>query len=567
MISKLKRYLDRGVWYLKGHKKIIGYTLGILLVLPLTLLLSGQKQTQESHASALPLAIDVQTGKNQTTASNIITSPRFTTRSGNELIVVFLTSDGAVASPQLFNSVSTETIHFTLARRANGQKGTAEIWYAYVPNQLKNARVTATRQNGSYHGMMRVVSFTGASNQLGGTAGGSGIGNPVLTMLTIRANSKVFAIANDSSRSTAQTAGPNQFITQQYRVNALRTAFWTQQTTTSIPTAGTQVVLTSSNNMTPATDAWNMVALEVVPAAALSEASRTTIDPVISKTTTLPNESNNSPESPINTSFPPADAPANVTNTGFPAGTVLTEWSEGKSGFINVSNQTYDGALIPAPTSGYWQIYGNNLTFRNCKFNAGVTFYGDNIRVEHCDITGGISLSGTGNVSVLYNNIHGWDDGIHITSDSGPVTNVTVSYNFVHDPIHPTKSECPTDEATPHEDAIQLLGVNGLTVTYNTLDVGPWYLCNGFDVLNSALQIENTQGPDVNMNINYNYVNGGGITARFYACSNTNFIGNRFGKDARYGPFVVNDKACLVNKTGNVMEATNQPLNMEYTPQ
>ena len=250
----------------------------------------------------------------------------------------------------------------------------------------------------------------------------------------------------------------------------------------------------------------------------------------------------------------------NASCTGPPSGTTFTDCSGGPHS-DSTSNVTYDAVNIPAPVGDdHWTFSGSHVTLRNCKISGDIWFLGDDITIDHCDFTGGVSLSGTGTVNMTYSNIHDWDDAIHITSDSGPVTDVALSYNYVHSPHHTADSVCIDEDHTPHDDAIQLLGVNGITITHNTLDLGPWFLCNGFDILNSAFQIESTQGPDLNMTISDNYLNGGGFTARFYACSNTVFTNNRFGPDYHYGPVDNQDDACFTNKSGNVYDSNGAAL-------
>src|SRR5437870_5295868 len=102
--------------YVKARRWFMGYMAVLLLLLPLTVIIAGQQQNNDTHAAPLPLAIDVATGKNQSTAASLITSPTFSTKSGNELIVVFLTSDGSSSSAQTFTNVSGAGLQFTLAK-------------------------------------------------------------------------------------------------------------------------------------------------------------------------------------------------------------------------------------------------------------------------------------------------------------------------------------------------------------------------------------------------------------------------------------------------------------------
>lgn len=213
-------------------------------------------------AISTPLTIDVQVGKNQSTPVNQFLSPTFTTKSGNELIVVFLASDGDLGVSQNFASVSADTLSFSLAKRANTQKGTAEVWYAYSSEKLTNTQVIAKLQSGSYRGLIRVVTFTGAKNVLGTTVGGSAAtGAPEVSLTTTANGSLVLGIGNDPIKATSRSVGPNQKITQQYQATKSNHTFWTQQYKAFTPNTGTLVKL---NDAKPLTDAWNMVAVEVL---------------------------------------------------------------------------------------------------------------------------------------------------------------------------------------------------------------------------------------------------------------------------------------------------------------
>jgi hypothetical protein len=263
-VDMMKDKADKVVSFVKQKKWVVGYIAVLLLMLPLTVIIAGTQQNTNSQASAVPLAIDVQTGKNQSNASNKVTSPVFSTKAGNELVVVFLASDGSTSSPQSFTNVSGAGLNFTLVKRANGQRGTAEVWYAYTQKPLKNAQITATRQNGSYQGMIRVVTFTGAAQTPGATGNGSGMsGAPTVSLNTTVPNSIVLAVGNDPLAAVARKVGPNQRLTQQYLATRTKKTFWTQQQSAFLTTSGVSVTM---NVTQPTTNPWNMTAIEVVPA-------------------------------------------------------------------------------------------------------------------------------------------------------------------------------------------------------------------------------------------------------------------------------------------------------------
>jgi len=241
----------------------------------------------------------------------------------------------------------------------------------------------------------------------------------------------------------------------------------------------------------------------------------------------------------------------NASTTGYPAGIALTPFS-GKL----TSDHTYVGVSINAGSLG-GNVLASNVTLRNCLINGDVIFAGNNVTVDHCTITGGVSLSGGDNFTFTGNNLYNWSDALHITSDSGPVNKVTVTKNWMHSP-HPNCAD--------HSDGMQLLGVNGITITDNIIDLGSWITCgsNPDDgPLNGAFQVENTQGNDLNGIIDHNYLNGGGYTARFYQCSAFTFTSNSFGTGAHWGLISVpaSNLGCFTNWSGN-LSAAGKPVNL-----
>lgn len=240
----------------------------------------------------------------------------------------------------------------------------------------------------------------------------------------------------------------------------------------------------------------------------------------------------------------------NSANTGVDPNKTLPKYTGGA--YNDSSNITLDGLDFPAVGGGY-TFAGNNVTIRNSKFASGILFNGDNVRLENNDIVDGISLSGTAAAVIDRNEIRDYGaDGIHITSDSGQVSNVTVTNNFIRS---------PTPEPGAHADGVQVRGVNGLTFTNNAIDMGVWKQVAGQDALNAAIFLEDANGGNSNITLNSNYLNGGGYILRIGAGPNQQFINNRFGPDGRYG--VVHNIAKPGNITansGNVMDLTNQPV-------
>jgi hypothetical protein len=273
---------------------------------------------------------------------------------------------------------------------------------------------------------------------------------------------------------------------------------------------------------------------------------------------TVPAEPEPEPEpTPTPTPTPPPSAGRpDATNTGVPAGTVLTDYTGAADN--SLSNTTFSNVRFRG--SGYI-FRGSNLVFKNCEFEAGgVIFEGNNIQMERCDVTGDLSINNSQGVTLLYNNIHNWTDGLHITSEIGGavVRNVTASYNFIH---------TPQPGCGDHSDGVQLLGINGFAATYNTIDLGKQFtLCGDANPLNGAFQIKTdfTGVVNQNMDISNNYLNGGGYTLRLYQCAGTNRVtNNRFGRDFTWGPVAYTASSCPVaDKSGNVYDDTGSPITL-----
>lgn len=285
------------------------------------------------------------------------------------------------------------------------------------------------------------------------------------------------------------------------------------------------------------------------PGGAATPAAGNATPPPTSGTTTTP------PPPGGGTTPPPAGSTRpDASNTGPAAGTVFTLY--GGSGGHSSSNLTYDGVRFPEVTGSpfYYQFYGNNLTFKNCNFEDGVIFYGDNVRVENCLIKGGVSFSGSANGVLDRNNIFEYADGIHVTSDSGQVTNLTISNNYVHHPA----AVCGS-----HTDGLQVRGINGLTVTNNAIDIGPEQIVCGEGIVNAAIYLEDDNGGNSNVTIAGNYLNGGGYIVRLQHTVNLRITSNRFGPDMLFD-FIEDETnpGDVVEFTGNVVDATGAPINL-----
>jgi hypothetical protein len=276
-----------------------------------------------------------------------------------------------------------------------------------------------------------------------------------------------------------------------------------------------------------------------------------TVAPTTVPPTTLP------ATTPPRTTAPPTTPPAGelshasvMAGAGVPSSATLKPLT----GALK-ANTTYDGYAIPASAlSGTVGVSG--LVLRNCALASGAVFSGNDVTIDHCSIHGGVSLSGGDRFVFTNNAVTGWDDALHITSDSGPVNTVTVRGNWLH---------APAPSCSDHSDGIQLLGVTGAQIDHNVIDLGRWIQC-GSDPdngpLNGAFQVEVTQGPVSGVVIDHNWLNGGGYTLRVYAgCQGVHITANAFGRDARWGPFdTLKAGAGVVEFTGNTWEDTGAAI-------
>lgn len=226
-----------------------------------------------------------------------------------------------------------------------------------------------------------------------------------------------------------------------------------------------------------------------------------------------------------------------VQDTTFP--TPATTGSSGTLTSYSGSQDVTNGNFSNRRFGQYMRFYGT-VSLTNCQFDAGALIQlttggatGD--RITSCTFKG-LALSSVQNLYLDKVEILGTgSDLLHITSDAGRMcNNITITNSCLHSPN-------PSPGA--HLDGVQVRGVNWLTFRNNTIDVGPWRLVNGQDVLNAAVFLENANGDNRNVMVDRNYLNGGGYIFRAGAGGHVNLhvINNKFGPDGRYGTHHLNN--------------------------
>src|SRR6476646_48931 len=145
-------------------------------------------------------------------SSSTISSAQFSTASGNELLLAFVSTDYLSGTNTTVTGVSGGGLSWSLVRRTNGQSGTAEIWRAFAPVALSNTTVAATLSQ-SVSASMTVLSVSGVdtsgsngSGAIGASASASSSrGAPVASLTTTRAGSWVVGVGNDYDNAISRT--------------------------------------------------------------------------------------------------------------------------------------------------------------------------------------------------------------------------------------------------------------------------------------------------------------------------------------------------------------------------
>jgi hypothetical protein len=172
-----------------------------------------------------------------------------------QLVVAFVSADGSQGLPQAMTVWGGDLL-WTRAARANGQRGTAEVWKAIANGPLK---VTSTPARNGYQQTMTVVTFNGAG--IGGAVNANSAvnGAPTVSLTTTTPYSLVFGVGFDPQAAVARTPGPGQVMIYELVNSADRNDFWVQARSGYVTVPGTVVV----NDTAPTGDRWNLAAVEI----------------------------------------------------------------------------------------------------------------------------------------------------------------------------------------------------------------------------------------------------------------------------------------------------------------
>lgn len=217
----------------------------------------------------------------------------------------------------------------------------------------------------------------------------------------------------------------------------------------------------------------------------------------------------------------PSDTPVVVADaagpdtTGVPAGVTL---AGGSAGDFDDDGLVIDGQHIV----GDLTLTGDGQVLRNSRVEGHVIVRGAGTVIEDAEV-GALSVSGATSFTARRMEVFGATgrDGIHITSGGDTrAADVLIENSWIHS---------PKVDPDAHYDGVQVRGVDRLTLRGNTIDLGTWA-----PEYNAAIFLEGANGGNADILVEGNVVNGGGYSV-YVEGTNVSFLGNRFGRDSRWG--------------------------------
>jgi len=188
----------------------------------------------------------------------------------NQLIVVFIASDGPPEGPQKISGLSGGGLSWSLAVRANGLPGDAEIWYSMPTVPVSNISISAPRaaagcNTGICNGLLGVMVFDGidGSRPVGITGISSqATGMPSVSLTTTRDRSWVFGVGCDWSHAVPRTIAAGQTMGHDDISTENDDDYWIQYMSAPTPASGTPVTLSDA---APTDRMINFAAIEIYP--------------------------------------------------------------------------------------------------------------------------------------------------------------------------------------------------------------------------------------------------------------------------------------------------------------
>ncbi len=186
-------------------------------------------------------------------------TPVFSTTHANDFVVAFVSYDGPSTGPQSA-TVSGGGLSWSLLKRSNAQRGTAEIWAARASGLLSNVSVTCVPGAVDYPGSMTVIAFSNSSGA--GVVGQASAptGPPDIYVPGVAAGSWVFAVGTDWDQAITRVPVAGQTLVYQSLDATTNATYWVQSTNAP----STAFALVTIHDDSPTTDQWNYAAAEIV---------------------------------------------------------------------------------------------------------------------------------------------------------------------------------------------------------------------------------------------------------------------------------------------------------------
>lgn len=222
---------------------------------------------------------------------------------------------------------------------------------------------------------------------------------------------------------------------------------------------------------------------------------------------------------PSPTASPAPDAMAvewpGPDSTGVAEGIELTEHA---GGTLDEDGLVLEGARV----AGDLVLEGDDQTLRDVRVDGKVLVIGDGVVIEDSEL-GALSVSGAASFRASRVEIfgHAGSDGIHVTSDRGRVTDLTIEDSWIHSP-QVTESS--------HYDGIQVRGVDNMVFRGNHVDLGPHR-----EQFTAAVFLQDANGGNATVVVEGNLINGGGYSL-YVGGADITVVDNVFGPDVRWGP-------------------------------
>jgi RHS repeat-associated protein len=233
--------------------------------------------TSTTPATTKAPVLDQSVSANQTGKGTKITSPRVSTQGGDELLLAFISASGPSTGSQTITGVTGGGLVWKEVARSNKQAGTAEIWQAYAITPVTSAAITATLGAAGQDGSITVAAFTGAAPVAGAHATANGHStHPAVSLTTTQPHSLVWAAGEDPTHAGTLTPANGQALVHQEADTKVHATYWAQDVTKPVATANTTVTIADT---LPATDHWNLAAVEIPSATAATVDTTYSYDP------------------------------------------------------------------------------------------------------------------------------------------------------------------------------------------------------------------------------------------------------------------------------------------------